>query len=114
MLCRWEKYLLGCSNEFIELATILTEEDGLFEAHFPEEALLLLQELYQLILQIWDIFFTSFSFQFVSYVSFIFTEIFICYIDFYFIVRDCTIEKNYSVKDRKCSYQDLAQPRSYP
>ena len=81
---------------------------SLFEAYSPEEALLLFQVLCQLILQIWDIFFTSFSFQFVSYVNFIFTEIFICYSDFYFIVRDWTIERNYSVKGRKCFYQDLA------
>ena len=97
-----------CSNRFFELAFILTKENSLFEACSPEEGLLLLQELYQLILQIWDIFFTSFSFQFVSYVNFIFTEIFICYSDFYFIVRDWTIERNYSVKGRKCFYQDLA------
>ena len=64
-----------CSNEFFKLASILTEENSLFEAYSPEEALLLFQELYQLILQIWDIFFTSFSFQFASYVNFIFTEI---------------------------------------
>ena len=94
-----------CSNEFFELASILTEENSLFETHFPEEALLLLQELHQLILQIWDIFFKSFSFQFVSYVNFIFTEI---YSDFYFIVRGWTIERNYPVKGRKCFYQDLA------
>ena len=97
-----------CSNRFFELAFILTKENSLFEACSPEEGLLLLQELYQLILQIWDIFFTSFSFQSVSYVNFIFTEIFICYSDFYFIVRDWTIERNYSVKGRKCFYQDLA------
>ena len=41
-----------CSNEFFELAFILKEENSLFEAYSPEEALLLLQELYQLILQI--------------------------------------------------------------
>ena len=41
-----------CSNEFFELASILTEENSLFEAYSPEEALLLFQELYQLILQI--------------------------------------------------------------
>ena len=41
-----------CSNEFFELASILTEENNLFEAYSPEEALFLLQELYQLILQI--------------------------------------------------------------
>ena len=38
----------------------------------PEEALHSLQELYQFILQIWDIFLTSFSFQFVSCVNFLF------------------------------------------
>ena len=41
-----------CSNEFFELAAIVMEENGLFEANSPEEALLLFQELYQLILQI--------------------------------------------------------------
>ena len=41
-----------CSNKFFELASILTEENSLFQACSPEEALLLLQELYQLILQI--------------------------------------------------------------
>ena len=41
-----------CSSEFFELASILTEENSLFEAYSPEEALFLLQELYQLILQI--------------------------------------------------------------
>ena len=41
-----------CSNEFFELASILTEENNLFEAYSPEEALFLLQELYQFILQI--------------------------------------------------------------
>ena len=41
-----------CSNEFFEPASILTEENGLFEAYSQEEALILLQELYQLILQI--------------------------------------------------------------
>ena len=97
-----------CSSDFFELASILTEENSLFEAYSPEEALLLFQELYQLILQIWDIFFTSFSFQFVSYVNFIFTEIFICYSDFYFIVRGWTIERNYPVNGRKSFYQDLA------
>ena len=100
---------IHCSNEFFELASILTEENSLFEACSPEEALLLLQELYQLILQIWDIFFTSFSFQFVSYVNFIFTEIFISYSDFYFIVRGWSIERNYPVKSRKYFYQDLAK-----
>ena len=40
------------SNEFFELASILTEENGLFQANIQEEALLLLQELYQLILKI--------------------------------------------------------------
>ena len=83
------------------------EENSLFEAYSLEEALLLLQELYQHILKIWDIFFTSFSFQFLSYVNFIFTKIFICYSDFYFIVRGWTFERNYPVKDRKCFYQDL-------
>ena len=97
-----------CSNEFFELAFILKEENSLFEAYSPEEALLLLQELRQLILQIWDIFFKSFSFQFVSHVNFIFTEIFICYSDFYVIVRGWTIERNYPVKGRKCFYEDLA------
>ena len=53
-------------------------------------------------------FFTSFFFQFVAYVNFIFTELFACYIDFYFIVRSFTIERNYPVKGRKCFYQDLA------
>ena len=100
---------IHCSNEFFELAFILTEENSLFEACSPEEALLLLQELYQLILQIWDIFFTSFSFQFVSYVNLIFTEMFISYIDFYFIVRGWSIERNYPDKGRKCFYQDLAK-----
>ena len=41
-----------CYNGFFELASILTEENGLFEAYSSEEALLLLQELYHLILQI--------------------------------------------------------------
>ena len=41
-----------CSNEFFELAAIVMEENGLFEANSPEEALLLFQERYQLILQI--------------------------------------------------------------
>ena len=41
-----------CSNEFFELASILTEENGLFEAYSLEEALLLLQEPYELVLQI--------------------------------------------------------------
>ena len=41
-----------CSNEFFELASILTEENNLFEAYSPDEALCLLQELYQFILQI--------------------------------------------------------------
>ena len=41
-----------CYNEFFELASILTEENGLFEAYSSKEALLLLQELYHLILQI--------------------------------------------------------------
>ena len=49
------------------------EEKNLFEAYSLEEALILLQELYQLVLQFWDTFFTSFSFQFISYVNFIFT-----------------------------------------
>ena len=40
-----------CSNEFFELASILTEENSLFEAYSPEETSLLLQELYQLTLQ---------------------------------------------------------------
>ena len=62
-----------CSSAFFELASILMEENNLFEAYSSEEALLLLQELFQLVLQICDIFFTSFSFQFVSYVNFIFT-----------------------------------------
>ena len=100
-----------CSSAFFELASILMEENNLFEAYSSEEALLLLQELYQLVLQIWDIFFTSFSFQFVSYVNFIFTEIFICYSDFYVIDRSCTIERNYPAKGRKCFYQDLAKPQ---
>ena len=39
-----------CSNEFFELASILTLENVLFEANSPEETLLLLQKLYQLIL----------------------------------------------------------------
>ena len=71
-----------CSNEFFELDSILTEENSLFEEYSPEEALFLLQELDQLILLIWDVFFVSFSFQFVSYINFIFTEIFISYSDF--------------------------------
>ena len=41
-----------CSNEFFELAAIAMEENGLFKVNSPEEALLLFQELYQLILQI--------------------------------------------------------------
>ena len=41
-----------CSNRAFELAFILTKENSLFEACSPEEGLLLLQELYQLILQI--------------------------------------------------------------
>ena len=96
-----------CSNEFFELASTLAEENGLFEEFSLEEALLLLQELYERILKIGNIFFTFFSFQFLSYVNFIFTKIFICYSDFYFIVRGWTIERNYPVKDRKCFYQDL-------
>ena len=40
------------SNEFFELASILTEENDLFEPNSPEESLLLLQELYQIILHI--------------------------------------------------------------
>ena len=94
------------SNEFFEPASILTEENGLFEAYSPEEALILLQELYQLILQIWDIFFTSFSFQFVSYVTFTFKEIFICYSDFYFIAR------NYNWKKLPRQGQEMFLPRS--
>ena len=43
-------YWVG-SNEFFELASILTQENGLLEVNFPEEALLLLQKLYQIILQ---------------------------------------------------------------
>ena len=31
-----------CSNEFFELASVLTEENNLFEAYSPEEALFLL------------------------------------------------------------------------
>ena len=96
-----------CSNEFFELASILKEENGLFEAYSLEEALILLQEPYELVLQIRDMFFTSFSFQFLSYVNFIFTKNFICYSDFYIIVRGWTFERNYPVKDRKCFYQDL-------
>ena len=42
----------NCSNEFFELAAIVMEENGLFEANSLEEALLLFQELYELILQI--------------------------------------------------------------
>ena len=42
----------NCSNEFFELAAIVMEENGLFEANSSEEALLLFQELYELILQI--------------------------------------------------------------
>ena len=75
---------------------------------FSRGSLTFVEERYQLILQIWDIFFTSFSFQFVSYVNFIFTEIFICYSDFYFIVRGWTIERNYPVKGKKCFCQDLS------
>ena len=41
-----------CSDQGFELGSILTEENGLFEAYSPEEALLLLQELYQFILQV--------------------------------------------------------------
>ena len=41
-----------CSNEFFELAAIVMEENGLLEANSAEEALLLFQELYELILQI--------------------------------------------------------------
>ena len=41
-----------CSDECFELGSILTGENGLFEAYSPEETLLLLQELYQFILQI--------------------------------------------------------------
>ena len=41
-----------CSNEFFELAAIVMEKNGLFEANSPEEPSLLFQELYQLILQI--------------------------------------------------------------
>ena len=39
-------------NEYFELASILTQENGLYESNSPEEALLLLQNFYQLILQI--------------------------------------------------------------
>ena len=66
------------------------------------------RNFYQLISQVRDIFFTSFYFHFVSYVNFIFTEILICYSDFYFIVRSSTIEENYPVKGRKYFYQYLA------
>ena len=52
-----------CSKECFELASILTEENSLFEAYSLEEALLLSQELYQLILQIWDIFLRPFVFS---------------------------------------------------
>ena len=41
-----------CSDECFELGSILTGENGLFEAYSPEETLLLLQEHYQFILQI--------------------------------------------------------------
>ena len=41
-----------CSDEFFELAAILMEENGLFEANTPEEALLLFQELHNLSVQI--------------------------------------------------------------
>ena len=41
-----------CSNELFKLVAVVMEENGLFEANFPEEALLLFQELYQLIFQI--------------------------------------------------------------
>ena len=37
-----------CSNEVFELASILTEENSLFQAYSPEKALLFLQELYNL------------------------------------------------------------------
>ena len=40
-----------CSSAFFELASILMEEKNLFEAYSLEEALILLQELYQLVLQ---------------------------------------------------------------
>ena len=43
---------MSLMNIFFELASILTQEDGLYESNSPEEALLLLQKLYQLILQI--------------------------------------------------------------
>ena len=52
--------------------------------------------------------YTSFPFQFVSYVNFILYRNFVCYNEFYFIVRGCSFEKNYLVKARKCFYQDLA------
>ena len=45
----------ACYNDFFELASILTEESILYEANSPEEAFLLFQDLYQLILLIWDI-----------------------------------------------------------
>ena len=41
-----------CSNEFFELAAIVMEENGLFEANTSGKSLLLFQELYQLIFQI--------------------------------------------------------------
>ena len=43
---------MSLMNIFFELASILTQENGLYESNSPEEALLLLQKLYQLILQI--------------------------------------------------------------
>ena len=41
-----------CPNEFFELAAIVMEENGLFEANTSGKGLLLFQELYQLIFQI--------------------------------------------------------------
>ena len=41
-----------CSNEFFELAAIVMEENGLFEANTSGKGLLLFQELYQLNFQI--------------------------------------------------------------
>ena len=97
-----------CSDKCFELGSILTGENGLFEAYSPEERYSCCKNIINLSYKSETYFFTSFFFQFVAYVNFIFTELFACYIDFYFIVRSFTIERNYPVKGRKCFYQDLA------
>ena len=72
-----------CSNEFFELAAIVMEENGLFEANSLEEALLLFQELYQLICK-------SETFSIRNIHLFPFSSFFHslhCYIEHKFIVR---------------------------